>query len=363
MTDFEQKLARVRALLQEQGLDGAVFGTVANFAWLTGGADNHVGITSDNGNAAAVVTPSEVFVVTDNIEAPRLRDEETVSLGLEVVEFPWWEPDLTGAVTQRLQSQRWASDMHTPGQPDVEPLMYRLRAELTVQEVQSYRELGRITGLALQRVGESVEVGQSEHEIAGKLAGALYSKGVIASVILVAADERISLYRHPVPTAKRIEKACMLVVGARWKGLICSCTRIVHFGKLPEELARKHQAVCEVDAAFLSHTLPGETIGDAVKAGFEAYAARGYPEEWKLHHQGGPTGYKGREFRATQSSPQRIAPLQPFAWNPSITGAKSEDTVLASEPWPDVLTVTPEWPIVDVQTPSGWRQRADILVK
>lgn len=363
MSDFSEKLRRVRRLLAEQGLDAAVFSTQANFAWLTGGGDNHVGITTENGNAAIVVTPSDAFVVTDNIEAPRVRDEEVQALGLTVHESGWWDFSLEKSLSLRIEGPNWASDTHMPGRANLEPHLYALRAELTPSEVQSYRDLGRMTGLAIQQTAHSIEAGQSEHEIAGRLAGALFARGIVPSVILVAADERISLYRHPIPTSKRVEKACMVVAGARWKGLICSCTRIVRFGRLPEELAEKHRAVCAVDAAFLSHTLPGETVGDAVRAGLEAYSAAGYPEEWKLHHQGGPTGYKGREFRATRDSARRIAPNQPFAWNPSITGTKSEDTVLAREPFPEVLTLTAEWPVTEVKTPAGVVQRPGILVK
>ena len=146
-------------------------------------------------------------------------------------------------------------------------------------------------------------------------------------MLLIAADERISRFRHPIPTSKRVERMCMLVAGARMKGLICSATRIIHFGKLSADLVEKHRAVCTVDAALLAHTVPGETAGDAMKAGIAAYTAAGYPDEWTLHHQGADRLQAARVPRHggehTGDSPE-----QAFAWNPSITGTKSEDTVL-----------------------------------
>merc|ERR1712232_1450221 len=53
-----------------------------------------------------------------------------------------------------------------------------------------------------------------------------------------------------------------------------------------------------------------------------------------------------------------------FAWNPSISGTKSEDTIflnpLAAEP--EVLTVSPDWPMVYIKVPDGrGMYRADIL--
>jgi hypothetical protein len=48
-------------------------------------------------------------------------------------------------------------------------------------------------------------------------------------------------------------------------------------------------------------------------------------------HQGGVTAYENREVQARLDSTHQIAVGQAFAWNPSITGTKSEDTMLLTE--------------------------------
>ena len=55
---------------------------------------------------------------------------------------------------------------------------------------------------------------------------------------------------------------------------------------------------------------------------------------------------------------------QAFAWNPSITGAKSEDTVLCTPGGVEVLTAhSQEWPSVMGKTADGHTlRRADVLV-
>ena len=363
MSDMQEKIARVRALLKDKKLDAAAFSSQANFAWLTGGADNHVGLATEAGASTVVVTNTAAFVLADNIEAPRVEAEETGSLDLEVIDYPWWEGRLEERITALVGSDKWAADFPCANHPDIEPLMYPLRADLTDTEVETYRRLGKITGQALQTVAETVEIGHTELEVAGEAAEFLISRGVTPQTLLVASDERLESFRHPIPKPKRIGRSCLIVIGARMNGLICTASRIVHFGRPPEDLTARHKAVCTVDAVLQAHTVPGETVGDAFKAGVRAYAEQGFQNEWMLHHQGGPTGYKPREFRATAGSPQTIRPRQPFAWNPTITGTKSENTILAGEPVPEILTLTPEWPTIVVDSPNGPVRQPAILVK
>jgi Xaa-Pro dipeptidase len=52
---------------------------------------------------------------------------------------------------------------------------------------------------------------------------------------------------------------------------------------------------------------------------------------------------------ATQGSTDTVSVGQTYAWwNPSITGAKSEDTVLVGEDGNEVLTTIPDWPMLSV---------------
>ena len=154
----------------------------------------------------------------------------------------------------------------------------------------------------------------------------------------------------------------MLVTGARKWGLIVSTSRLINFGTLEPRIADRHRAVTRVDAAFISATNPGRDVADIFAAGVWEYERQGYPDEWRLHHQGGPTGYEGREFRATLQTHSIVAENQAFAWNPSITGTKSEDTIIATSSGPEVLSMADDWPVLEVETESGIIRRPDILV-
>ncbi len=139
----------------------------------------------------------------------------------------------------------------------------------------------------------------------------------------------------------------LVLCGRRW-GLVCSITRLVHFGRLPDELRRKSEAVAQVDAAFIAATRPGRTLGEIFEVAQGAYAQTGFADEWTLHHQGGPAGYEPREYVAVPGSTDVVAAGQTYAWNPSITGAKSEDTILVGENSNEVLTTIADWPMLPV---------------
>lgn len=104
-------------------------------------------------------------------------------------------------------------------------------------------------------------------------------------------------------------------------------------------------------------------MGDVFRTGMDAYAEVGFPEEWKLHHQGGPTGYRAREFRVHAGADAVVVKNQAFAWNPSITGAKSEDTIIATSSGPIILSETEDWPKIEVEIDGVTIARPDVLIR
>ena len=201
----------------------------------------------------------------------------------------------------------------------------------------------------------------SEHEIASLLAFETEKRGAQAIVNLIATDERIFRYRHPLPTDKQLDRYAMLVLCGRKWGLVCSVTRLVHFGPLPDELRRKQLALAAVDATYLAGTRPDTKLGDIVAQAQAAYARGGFDDEWRLHHQGGPAGYEAREYLGVPGSEDEVREGQVYAWNPSITGTKMEDSVLVAADGNVVLTAIPGWPTISVDIGGQIYERPAIL--
>jgi len=365
MPETAEKLVRVRNYLKQHKLDGVVFNTRANFAWLSGGGDNHVVSQTDSGFGALVVTPKQALLVANRIELDRIANEEPMSEFTPKV-FPWIQP-MSEALPKLVPGKAIVSDdpggTGLPGLPG--DFNDDVRASLSEHEIRRYKALGRDCALVIETVCRQMAVGDSEHQVEGDLARHLLARGVQPFVLLVAFDERILKYRHATPSAKHLRKHAMVVVCGRRGGLIASMTRFIHFGPLAAELAAKHEATCRVEAALWEGTVAGESWGKAFDAGLAQYKKEGYAKEWELHHQGGPTGYSGRDFTVTPGEKRLVQNRQAVAWNPSITGAKSEDTYVLVDGKREIVSQCSEhWPSVTVATPSGAKLvRPGILVR
>ncbi|MGQ9632286.1 MAG: M24 family metallopeptidase [bacterium] len=362
--EMAEKEGRVRGFLRHERLDGVLLTKYSNFAWMTCGRSNYVTIVVEGGVASLLITRNKKYLITSNIEELRMREEEIAEQNYEVVAYPWYDDSGAERILDELtRGLNIASDIPSPKFRPLGSNWNALRYSLTPEEVERYRWLGAKVAECAEGVCREVERGMTEWDVDAELSRRLLGHGIVPTLLMVAADERIEKYRHPIATNKRIDRAMMLVVGARKYGLIISLTRLVHFGELPKELRAKHDAVVKVDGVAIAGSRPGVVAKDLFKRIQDAYDEQGYPGEWKLHHQGGPTGYEARDYKATPTCNERLLVNQACAWNPSITGTKSEDTIIIGEDKTEIISATTRWPKLRVNVDGQSIERPDILVK
>lgn len=361
--EIEGKKAKVRKLLDELGLDGILLKKISNFAWLTGGAINYVGITSEVGICTLAVTRNGDYVISNVIEGPRLRDEEElVKQGYQQKTYPWHNDNgETEIVAAILPGGKIGSDFGYPGSTDVNGKLNELRWSLDQWEIERYRELGRKTSLAIEEVIKAVRPGDKECTIVGRLLKRLWEDRIDHINTFCAADDRIGRFRHPIATERTVDKRCMLCVNSRHKGLIISLTRFVQFGKVPEDIRKKYDDNVRIDCVFMANSRPGTPLAEVFGKGIQAYKDLGYDGEFELHHQGGAIGYVGRESRVKWDTPGVVFENQAFAWNPSITGSKSEDVMLATATGPELLSYPIIHPELELEVDGVKFVRPDIL--
>jgi Xaa-Pro aminopeptidase len=331
---------RLDDYLDREDLEAVWFARPNSFGWLTGGGDSYVSHHAALGVGAVGYDGDGLHVVTDNIEAPRLREEE-IPEGATVHTFEWYEGDLAATVAD-VSPEPAAADFEVPGSgfADVEAAR-ELRQPLTDREIERYRDLSADATDAMEAVCEAVTPSTTEDEAAGLLKRECRARGIEAPVALVGSGERAPKYRHYTTKDVEIGGYCLVSVTAFRGGLYTSLTRTVAFDP-PEWLYDRWEAAARVETTALAATREAgrerSAAGDVFGAIKAAYAEQGWAEEWRNHHQGGASGFAGREWFGEPGSQATVYLPQGYAWNPTVQGAKSEGTWLVRADGVEALT-------------------------
>lgn len=359
--EVQAKLSQLREQMAAHNLDAAHLTTVASTAWITAGAATYINESTDIAASSALVTPDHAYILTTTVEEPRLLHEEHLhDLGFEVLAEPWYA---TGKrLGQIVGSGRVGHEEPQQSGINISGTLKELRANLQPTEVMRLRDVCADAAAAIDETMRAIHPGETEHAIAARLAAASRTRGGSDVVNLIASDKRIYHYRHPLPTSRQVERYAMAVLCFRRSGLIASVTRLIHFGPLPGDLRERARTLARIDACIIAGTQPGRTLGDLFALARAAYTDAGYPEAIEEHHQGGLAGYLTREEIATPTSTTQIAVNQTFAWNPSIRGVKSEDTIVLTANGPEVLTAPKDWPVWNVEVDGKTIARPAILI-
>jgi Xaa-Pro aminopeptidase len=342
--EIEEKTDRLVRLCSNEGLGGVLINSQPNFAWLSAGGKNGVDSSRENGVATLFVRhDGKRFVLANKIEMARIITEELNGGGYEPLEFGWEEEKANPGVITKLarsvmtEEMPLGCDLPVGDARLIEGAIARARYQLTVPEIARLKMLGKDAGRAIGEGTRSLSPGLTEREVARRVNDALAAIGAEAIVTLVAADERLQAYRHPLP-----------------KDVQCA-------GPVPDELIRRTRAAAHVNAELFAATRPGITGRELYEVAARGYRAEGFPNEEKLHHQGGAAGYRTRDWLAHPQCTEEVQANQAFAWNPSITGTKVEETIIAFEDHIEVITATPGWPSIPVEAEGHAYVFPDVL--
>jgi antitoxin VapB len=195
--------------------------------------------------------------------------------------------------------------------------------------------------------------GERDVDVQARVAERLERAGAFGACLIVGGDERVELFRHPLAVGSPMFRLVMAVVVAERHGLHAAVTRFACAGGLTDRVRRARAAVVAVEEAILCACAPGATYGDVLRSLDRGYADVGHPDAWAGHYQGGPVGYRQREFEIvpTQTGSRWFSTSvdegHAVAWNPSIAGGgKAEDTYLVEPGGLRRLTDTGAWPLL-----------------
>jgi hypothetical protein len=330
LSDRPAKLERLLEILERRDAASLTLTSCEALAWLFDGARVTVPYVAQPVLAAVVHRSGEIDVTAFANEVDRLAGEEIPDVTIRPIP---WHGSLTDPDSTSLREADALADVRAA------------RATLLPLERSRYGAFGAELAAAVTDVLATVDPRDTERAVAARLVGAVVALGADPIVTLVAGAARLEL-RHPLPTTGVLGDRAMIVVGARRHGLIANLTRWVCVDPIT---TAAEAAILEVEADALAATRPGRELRDVLGDIAASYERHGFGQHaWLDHHQGGPTGYAGRDPRATPDARELVAAGQAFAWNPSGPGVKVEDTVIVDADRVVVLTADPRWPTVTV---------------
>ncbi len=357
--ELDKKFSRVRECLTQRGLGALRLRGVDWFAWATCGGSNVVLLTTDTGIAEVLITREGAWVLTDTIEKDRLEQEE-IPTGLPIWSCAWQDKAQREAFVEKQRGGApVASDRPAPVEVPIPEESRQFRDSLLPGELDRYQMLGRAVAAAMKDVLLAARPEWTVWQLAGASAEALWARGIHPALTLVGEERRLPLHRHATASQEPLGARAMLVFCGRRHGLFANLTRFVYFRQPTATERRLALDVARVEAAGLRASRPGATLGAVYSALVEAYASCGHPGAENFHHQGGSCGYLSRDDVAGPQSKVVLQPRNAMAWNPSLPGAKIEDTVVLGDGGVEILTVDPRWPTVQVEV----RARPDFLVR
>src|SRR5918992_1146665 len=171
----------LRELIEGHGVGALLLSSPANFAWYTGGADNRVDHGAPVGVASVLVTRNDAYILTNNIEAPRMREEQTPEM--EVVEHSWHE-EPAALLWELSGGGDLGTDFPSTSGPDLSAEISPLRYVLDAEAIEDYRRLGEDTVVAVSQAADVLSPETDELEAAAELAAACLPRGMFAPFFL-----------------------------------------------------------------------------------------------------------------------------------------------------------------------------------
>lgn len=353
MKDFNEKLGRIRTLLDDSGYEALVLGRRDNFAWLTGGKEGGVIRNMEGSFVYLVFTPGERIAVAMNADIRKAEEELLCDMGFRFQAVDWKSSSKEEYIERLLDGKRFLTDILLKGGCFDLDTIYDLEYPMTEREIKRYRKLGALTDDILSRTAEAFREGMTENDLKKEMLKICAQEDVEVDVMQVGTDERVKNYRHCTPTDKVIGKTILLSPVFRKYGLHSNIARMICIGDIPADVRKSYDDVCQIQAEIIGFSREGLLFADLFAKQEELYRKLGYEDEWLMHGHGAPVGYMLSDGGVLYSQDRVMKTGQAYEWFVTVSGAKSAELVMNVEGKQKILSLAGKWPVKKYVTESG----------
>lgn len=353
---FDDRVTRVRARMEELGVDALLLSAGADLSWLTG----YHAMVSERLTMLVLPAHGDATLVVPELEAARVSERA----GLFDMR-PWTETeDAVGVVAGLVRGRRrvaiadrtWATFVLAlqAALPDAswEPasrVTAPLRAVKDGAEIAALRRAAQAADhVAAQLIGGEIPlIGRTEAEVSADIGARLRAEGHDSVSFAIVASGPNAASPHHTPGTRRIAAAEAVVCdfGGPLSGYCSDITRTVFTGTPPPAFRDVYGTVEEAQARAVDAAkagVPAEEV-DAVARGVITDAGHG-PRF--IHRTGHGIGLEGHEPPYLVAGnretllPGHAFSVEPGIYLPGQFGVRIEDIVVATDGAPDALNLT-----------------------
>ncbi|MGE4501227.1 MAG: M24 family metallopeptidase [Hydrogenovibrio sp.] len=350
------RVKKVREMLHNEGLSGAVFSSKANVTWLTGfrGDDSWV-----------LLTMRKLYLLTDTRYTEQAGKE---TCGCEIYLRPSTMVNTVIDLIAKNKSVKAAavesnfpygsaleiqdkSGIHlTP----CDKVFEQPRAIKDDYETSCIKKAASISNKALAGALEALAHGMTETEFTALLEYEMMMLGAHRAFETIACFGAGGSEPHHIPGKRKLRKNdCVLVdFGAAWDGYCSDITRSFAVGMASKKYCDAYEAVKNAQKAAIDIVAPGVSMADVdaasraiIKAsGFEVYG-HGTGHSFGLEiHEAPYLSAKAKE----SFEPGQVLTIEPGIYIPGEFGIRIEDDILVTESGCRILTRSAKSPELEI---------------
>ena len=141
------------------------------FAWITAGGNSIITRYVETGVIAILITRTDRYAITNNIEYQRCLDEEKLDqLGFEVLTQAWYENKNQEYIVKIIgKNGKYASDVPMPGAADANKMISLMQYSLLDNEIARYLYLGETFSKVIEELLVTIKPGTVELDIVGRI--------------------------------------------------------------------------------------------------------------------------------------------------------------------------------------------------
>ncbi len=352
---------RFEDLLAESGLDGIVASSLENVSYLSGARIVTQRLIPDRlalllwpgqGDPAIVLCKGEDAACRDDCEIEDMRTyKEFVTSPVDLLADTVAEKGLAGArlgvETHSLPAAfmgRLRERLPRAELVDCGGLMDRTRMIKTQEEIDALAAAARATDASIRRAFETARAGDTEKEVADRIAAGVTSAGADVMNFMFLGTGTRSFEWHARPGAARLETGHVVHtdVGGSFTGYWSDVARTAFVGKPSPRQRSMYDRLYQVHAETIEAVRPGLRAGDLYSLCEAAYERAGLPF-WMAHigHGLGLGLHEHPMLKPTTEetlAPGMVLCIEPAHYDPDTAGYHVEDLAVVTDDGVEALT-------------------------